>query len=82
MPIERTIRYTGKGATILWKPHLCTHSTKCWKGLPTVFKPAQKPWIHVDAADALRVIDQVHKCPSGALTIAEEGTDNNGTEAE
>src|SRR5262245_52343890 len=75
MAIERTIRYTGKDVTVLWKPHLCTHSTRCWKGLAAVFKPLERPWIHPDSADAARVIAQVHQCPSGALSIATSNAD-------
>lgn len=74
MPVERTIRYTGKDVTILWKPHLCIHSKRCWQGLPGVFKPGERPWIVADGADAQRVIDQVGQCPSGALSIATEET--------
>lgn len=72
MAIERTIRYTGKEATILWKAHLCIHSEKCWRGLPAVFKPMKRPWILPDGADGARIIEQVHQCPSGALSIARE----------
>lgn len=72
MAIERTIRYTGKEVTILWKPHLCTHSKKCWQHLPLVFKPGERPWIHPDGAERERIIDQVRQCPSGALSIATE----------
>jgi uncharacterized Fe-S cluster protein YjdI len=70
--MDRTIRYTGKNVTILWKPHLCIHSKKCWHGLPSVFKPGERPWITVEGAEAELVIDQVHQCPSGALSIAED----------
>lgn len=70
MAIERTIRYSGKEVTILWKPHLCIHSKKCWQGLPEVFKPGERPWIHPDGAEGQRIIDQVRQCPSGALSIA------------
>ncbi len=76
MAIERTIRYTGKEVTILWKQHLCIHSKKCWLGLPEVFKPGERPWIIPDGADGQRIIDQVRQCPSGALSIAEKA---NGT---
>ncbi len=71
MSTERTIRYTGKEVSILWKPDLCTHSKKCWHHLPEVFKPGERPWILPDGADGGRIIDQVHQCPSGALSIAE-----------
>ena len=69
MDKEATIRYSNEEVTVLWKPRRCIHSTKCWKGLPSVFKPREKPWIIADGAEARRVIDQVHKCPSGALSI-------------
>ncbi len=72
MAIERTIRYTGKEVTILWKPQLCIHSKKCWQGLPAVFKPGERPWILPDGAEGARIIDQVRQCPSGALSIATE----------
>ncbi len=72
MPIERTIRYTGKEVTILWKPHLCSHSKKCWQSLSSVFKPGERPWIDPDGAEGRRIIDQVRQCPSGALSIATE----------
>lgn len=71
MSTERTVRYTGKEVTILWKPELCMHSKKCWQNLPAVFKPGERPWIHPDGADGQRIIDQVRQCPSGALSIAE-----------
>lgn len=76
MAIEKTIRYTGQDVTVLWKPHLCIHSRKCWHGMPEVFKPDQRPWVLPDAVDAARVIAQVAQCPSGALSIAppEAGT--------
>lgn len=70
MAIERTIRYSGKEVTILWKPHLCMHSRKCFTGLPAVFKPLERPWVNADGASAQLVIDQVRQCPSGALSIA------------
>lgn len=72
MAIERTIRYSGKEVTILWKQHLCIHSKKCWHGLPEVFKPGERPWILPDGAEGQRIIDQVSQCPSGALSIAQE----------
>lgn len=81
MAIERTIRYTGREVTILWKPHLCIHSTRCWKGLPAVFKPGQRPWVLPDGAEGERIIDQVRQCPSGALSIATEESAASATAA-
>jgi uncharacterized Fe-S cluster protein YjdI len=65
-----TKTYTNGEITIVWKPAVCVHSKICWKqpgGLPEVFKPMQKPWIVPDGATSERIIEQVKKCPSGAL---------------
>lgn len=66
---SRSIRYSNKEVGIIWKPGLCIHSGICARGLPKVFKPKEKPWIDVDAATANEIIEQVGKCPSGALSI-------------
>ena len=54
--------------TVVWKPGICIHSTLCWKGLLSVFNPKEKPWIKMDGATTERIIEQVRKCPSGALS--------------
>jgi len=67
-----TKHYTNGEVTIVWQPHLCRHSTICWKeatGLPTVFDPREHPWIKPENADTQQLIDQVKKCPSGALSF-------------
>ena len=70
---EKLIRkYTNGEITIVWKPSSCIHSTICWKeatGLPTVFDPKVKPWIKMDGADTVNIIEHVNKCPSGALSF-------------
>ncbi len=67
MPKE-TFKYTNEEITILWKPKQCIHSTLCWKGLIEVFNPKEKPWIKMDGAATEKIIEQVSKCPSGALS--------------
>lgn len=64
-----TKTYTNGEVTIVWKPSLCTHSTNCWKGLPGVFKPKERPWIQPDGAGSDSIIHQVGLCPSGALSV-------------
>ncbi len=54
--------------TVVWKPSMCTHSTVCWKGLIRVFNPKEKPWIKMNGAATEKIIEQVKKCPSGALS--------------
>jgi uncharacterized Fe-S cluster protein YjdI len=60
--------YTNDEVTVVWKPKLCIHSTLCWKGLGEVFNPRERPWIKMEAATTDRIIEQVRKCPSGALS--------------
>jgi uncharacterized Fe-S cluster protein YjdI len=65
-------KYTNGEVTIVWKPAVCQHSTICWKqatGLPEVFNPKEKPWIKPFSASTAAIINQVKKCPSGALSF-------------
>lgn len=70
MPLK-TLHYTNGETTIAWKPDICTHSGICAKGLAAVFDPRRRPWIDMGQADTQRIIEQVNKCPSGALSIIE-----------
>ncbi|UEG51169.1 (4Fe-4S)-binding protein [Ferruginibacter lapsinanis] len=71
MPIK-THKYTNGEITVLWQPDICIHSAICFKGLAEVFDPRRKPWIDMNQADTERIIDQVKKCPSGAISIIEK----------
>lgn len=68
----KTKEYTNGEITIVWKPGLCTHSGVCVKTLPNVYKPNERPWIRMEHATSQEMIDQVAKCPSGALSIKKE----------
>lgn len=76
-----TKKYSNGDVTIVWQNELCIHSTICWKkatGLPEVFNPSERPWIKPEGASSEKIINQVEKCPSGALTYfknAEANTD-------
>jgi uncharacterized Fe-S cluster protein YjdI len=61
-------KYSNSEITITWKPALCIHSMHCWKGLASVFDPTRRPWITTDGASTKQIIEQVQKCPSGALS--------------
>ena len=67
MPKE-TFRYSNKDITIIWRPNVCIHSKICWHGLKEVFDPARRPWILPEAAASQTIMEQVDKCPSGALS--------------
>jgi uncharacterized Fe-S cluster protein YjdI len=69
-------KYSNGEITVTWKPELCQHSTHCWKGLINVFDPRKKPWINMDGATSERIMEQVKKCPSGALTYLENADTN------
>lgn len=63
-----TKEYSNGEISIVWKPHMCTHSCICWKNLPTVFNPREKPWIKEKAEDSKIIMEQIDKCPSKALS--------------
>lgn len=62
------MKYTNDEVTVVWKPKVCIHSTICWKGLIEVFNPKERPWVKMGGASTERIIEQVRKCPSGALS--------------
>jgi uncharacterized Fe-S cluster protein YjdI len=66
---QKTHHYSNGETTVVWKPELCIHSGICFKGLADVFDPRRKPWIDMSKAETQQIIDQVKKCPSGALSI-------------
>jgi uncharacterized Fe-S cluster protein YjdI len=66
--MEKIKEYTNGEVTIIWKPGLCAHSTNCIHGLPIVFDINKRPWINALGASTEEMINQVNKCPSGALS--------------
>lgn len=66
-------RYTKGDLTVIWKPALCTHSGNCVRGLPTVFNLKERPWINMQGAEKNEIMNQINKCPSGALSYEISG---------
>ena len=60
--------YINEEVKVIWKPDLCTHSRKCYEGLPDVFQTTERPWVKIDGATSDEIIDQVVLCPSKALS--------------
>jgi len=87
-----TKRYSNGEVTVVWKPHMCIHSGICFRGLPGVFDPRVRPWVNAEGATSDQIVDQILKCPSGALSILtneksqtnqntmENSTESKGTE--
>jgi uncharacterized Fe-S cluster protein YjdI len=71
MPVTKHTYNNGE-ITILWQPGICIHSGICAMGLHQVFDPARRPWIDMSHADSNTIVEQVKKCPSGALSILQE----------
>jgi putative redox protein len=75
----KKINYSNYEITILWQPELWQHHTYCFSQLPEVFNPGVKKWIDPYGASSERIIEQVNRCPSGALTfIRSEKKNENG----
>ena len=64
--------YSKDDVTVVWQPKKCIHSANCWRGLPKAFNPKEKPWITLDNVSSEEIMEQVMKCPSGALSIKSE----------
>ncbi|MCW5520466.1 (4Fe-4S)-binding protein [Aureitalea sp. L0-47] len=61
--------FTNGEITVTYEPKKCIHSETCAKGLSDVFRTSVIPWIHLDGVESKRIVDQVKRCPSGALSF-------------
>lgn len=61
--------FTNGEITVTYEPKKCIHADTCAKGLSEVFRTTVIPWIDLDGAETEKVIEQVQKCPSGALSF-------------
>lgn len=61
--------YTNGEITVTYQPKKCIHAEKCAQGLSEVFRTTVIPWINLDAAETQKIISQIKKCPSGALSF-------------
>lgn len=59
--------YETPEITVTFDPNVCTHSAMCVRGLPAVFDVRQRRWVRLEGAPAATVLQQVARCPSGAL---------------
>jgi uncharacterized Fe-S cluster protein YjdI len=66
---QPTRTYTNGQITVEWRPELCIHCEKCFRGLPSVFDPNKRPWVNMSGATTDQITKQVSECPSAALAI-------------
>lgn len=60
-------KFSNEDITVTYVPSLCIHADNCAKELSEVFSTTIIPWINLDNAETDSIINQVKKCPSGAL---------------
>lgn len=70
MGSDTTKGYDAPGITVSFDSSLCQHVGACARGLPQVFHPRARPWITPGEATVDEVVEQVRRCPSGALHFA------------
>src|SRR5690606_10511822 len=75
---EKTHAFAAEGVTAQCRPGRGTHSAECVRGLPEVFQPGDRPWVHPERAAADAIAQVVQRCPTGALTF--ERTDGGAAE--
>ena len=73
-------KYTNGEVTVVWEPKKCIHSAICAKELPGVFKPKERPWIQMGDTATEDIVEQVKKCPSGALSYYMNDAENQEAE--
>ena len=66
-------KYKGKKITVHDDRGICAHVGFCTSGLPKVFRMKKEPWIDPDEESKDKVINQIKKCPSGALVYSIDG---------
>ena len=54
---------------VVWKLQLCRLAAEYVKALPKAYNQNDKPWIKPENATEQELIDQINRCPSGALTF-------------
>ena len=67
--------YVGKGITIFDNRALCSHAGFCTDELAAVFRHREQPWIDPDGAAVEKIVAQISRCPSGALSYAIDGVE-------
>lgn len=61
--------FSNSDITVTYEPSVCVNAGRCARELSDVFRNSVIPWIDIDGAPSEKIIDQVKRCPSGALKV-------------
>jgi uncharacterized Fe-S cluster protein YjdI len=59
--------FSNDDITVTYDPKCCVNAGLCAQQLSSVFRTSVIPWIDLDGAETSKIINQINKCPSGAL---------------
>jgi len=59
--------FSNAEITVTYEPRCCANAGICARQLSNVFRNSVIPWIDLEGAQTDTIINQVKKCPSGAL---------------
>ena len=62
--------YKNREISVSFDAKKCINSQLCAKGLSSVVRNSLLPWNDVDSEESKRILNQIRKCPSGALKAA------------
>ena len=62
--------YENGELIVRFNPIKCIHAENCANGLSEVFSTSIIPWINLEASSNKKIISQIKKCPSGALSFS------------
>ncbi|GAB5399995.1 MAG: (4Fe-4S)-binding protein [Aureisphaera sp.] len=65
--------FSNREIKVTYEPKKCIHAGTCCAGLAEVFRTSVIPWIDLEGAPSEKIIQQIHKCPSGALSYQRIG---------
>jgi CDGSH-type Zn-finger protein/truncated hemoglobin YjbI len=72
---DRRDTYQGQQATIFDNRGICQHSGLCTDRVPTAFRTNAKTFVAPSGARLDEIMHAVRDCPSGALSLAFDGTE-------
>jgi uncharacterized Fe-S cluster protein YjdI len=59
--------FSNDEITVTYEPRCCANAELCAKQLSNVFRHSVIPWIDLEGAQTDEIINQIKKCPTGAL---------------